>query len=202
MFEFYVTILMLAIALAMDAFAVSISLGMANIVKGLKDKLKVALTFGGFQAGMFFIGTLFLYIFPKRYIELNHYIAAILLGILGIRMIREGLSEKAEMCPHGKCLGLDCKKTKCDRTGQYRFLTTKLLLTYGIATSIDALAAGIAYSLSYDRIILAVTYVCAITLLFSYFGVKFGLKLKHMIGDKADIIGGIILIILAIKSLV
>jgi len=131
----------------------------------------------------------------------NQYIAVILLFILGIKMIKDSFSNQEGLCPHHICLDINCGNTKCTKTGQYRILTFKLLLIYGIATSIDALAGGISFGLIYTEINLAVFFITLITLVLSYIGTVFGLKIKHLIGNNSNFIGGLILVFLAIKSL-
>ncbi|MDF2698563.1 MAG: putative rane protein [Haloplasmataceae bacterium] len=198
-----ITIVMLSIALAMDAFAVAISLGMSGLARNISNRLKIAFTFGIFQAGLFTLGYLSISLFGHKYTAFNSYIAAALLAILGIKMIKEVYSEDANNCHHNVCLGLDCNKRKCDRTGQYRYLTSKLLLIFGIATSIDAFAAGVSYRLTNDnsQTLTSSLSIGLITLVLAYIGASIGFKIKNKIGKYANLFGGIILLILAIKSL-
>jgi manganese efflux pump family protein len=179
---------------------VSISLGISGLTKSAINKVKVAMTFGLFQGGLFGLGAGSIAYIHQGFTSLNQYIAAILLLVLGLKMIKEAIQTKANTCPHQVCLGLGCDKDRCDRTGQYLKLSLKLLLTYGIATSIDAFAAGISYALNESDFMLASMIIGIITLVFSYMGVIFGGKIKHFIGNKANLLGGIILIILSIQS--
>ena len=80
-------------------------------------------------------------------------------------------------------------------------LALKLLAMFGIATSIDALAAGITYGLIYEQLILATILIATIAFLFSYIGSTFGKTLGHMIGNKANIFGGVMIILLGVNAL-
>jgi manganese efflux pump family protein len=191
----------LAFALAMDAFAVSISLGMAGLAKSWSSRIKIAISFGFFQGLYFLLGFLSLSFIDSTTSTFYQILASILLAYLGIKMFLEGFKKESGTCPHNVCLGLNCSNTKCDRTGQYRFLNLKLLFIYGTITSIDAYAAGISFQLKYDYSY-EVTYLIAfITLILSFFGAMFGERLKDKIGKKSELIGGLILIMLAIKGL-
>lgn len=195
-------VLALSFALAMDAFAVSISLGTAGLAKHFGNRIKIAISFGFFQGFLFFLGYVSIQLIGKSFSQYNQYIASALLLFLGIKMCIEGLKKEEDNCPHNICLGLGCENKKCDRTGQYRFLDYKLLFIFGIATSIDAFAAGISYALQYSYSYMIVYYVGGITLVLSFFGAAFGHKLKETVGRRSDLIGGIILIILALKTFI
>lgn len=197
----YLFIILLSLALAMDAFAVSIALGMSGVVKKHIDRFKVATVFGIFQGLMFVLGILSLLIFTSELTQVNKYISALLLAVIGFKMIKENFTHETNKCEHKVCLELGCKNKKCLKTGQYRFLTLSLLITYGLATSIDAFAAGVSYGLIYDKLLLPTLLIFLITFILSGVGVTFGTKLKSKIGDKANLLGGLILILLAIKSL-
>lgn len=196
-----VFIIMLSLALAMDAFAVSMTIGISGITKKNIDRFKTAITFGIFQGLLFFLGTLSIYLFNEKITTFNTYVATFLLAILGIKMIKESLTNKEGKCPNDVCIEANCKKSKCSLTGNYRFLTIKLLVIYGIATSIDAFAAGISFSIMYNKIYIASLSIGLITFILSFFGTILGFKIKGFIGNKANLFGGIILIILAIKAL-
>ncbi len=200
MFLEVVTIVLISVALAMDAFAISITLGMSGLAKHVTERLKIGLTFGFFQSGLFLLGCLTLSLFGSKLTSYNSVIAGVLLALLGIKMLKDSFTKVKEKCPHQECF--HCKKNQCLNTGEYRFLTTKILLIYGTATAIDAFAAGVSYSLVNDHILWAALSIGLVTYLFSYFGSAFGMYLKHYIGNKATIIGGIILLLLAVKSFI
>lgn len=198
--EQLIIIILLAIALAMDAFAVATTLGMSNIARKRIDKLKIALTFGLFQGGLFLLGYYTLAIFGKEITTYNSLIAGLLLAFLGVKMLLDSFDNRRSRCDRADCSG--CKRGRCLNTGEYRYLSIKILFTYAIATSIDAFAAGISYGLEYSQIILAFLFICLVTFFLSLFGATCGIYLKKYVGNKAEIIGGVILIILAIKTLI
>lgn len=175
-----ITILFLAFGLAMDAFAVSISCGISDTKVSLKNALKIGVSFGIFQAGMTATGWILGMSF-KQYIEsIDHLIALILLVFIGVKMIKESRNED------------------CDSIILTDF---KMLMTLSIATSIDAMAAGLSLTSININILLVAIEIGVITFILSFFGVLAGKK----IGDKAifkssiDILGGIILICIGLK---
>lgn len=176
-------ILVLAIGLSMDAFAVAICKGLAMNKVNFKSALIVGAWFGGFQALMpaigYFIGRSF-----SSYIDkYDHWIAFILLAIIGINMIREAFSKDEE-----------------DVQGSLAF---KVMLTMAIATSIDAMAAGVSFSFSgiVLPIYITVAIIGLITLAFSMVGVRIGSVFGDKYKSKAELAGGIMLVLLGIKML-
>ncbi len=192
-------VIMLSVALAMDAFAIALSLGMSGLVTKLNQKIQIGFTFGGFQASLFILGYFTISSLGDMFISTNSYFAALLLLILGIKMIKDALDTGGNICEHEHCF--DCKKIRCIKTGEYRKLSLKILLIYGLATSIDSLIAGVSFYGKLDNTLFATLSVGIITFIFSFFGSAFGMKLKMFVGNKANLIGGSILIILAIKSI-
>lgn len=180
----YSELLLLAVGLSMDAFAVAICKGLAIKKIKIRDCLVVGLWFGFFQAFMptvgYFLGSRF-----EQYIEnFDHWIAFGLLGIIGINMIREAFSkEEEEDC--------DCS------------LSAKSMFVMAIATSIDALAIGVA-PLSFqpkETIPFSVISIGVITFILSAVGVKIGNTFGSKYKSKAELTGGIILILLGTKIL-
>ncbi len=175
-------LILLAIGLSMDAFAVAICKGLALRVARWKHALLVGLWFGGFQALMPLIG----YFLGSRFAEAisayDHWIAFALLALIGLSMIREALG-----------------KEEAEKTGASLAVKTMLLLA--VATSIDALAVGVTFAFLSVRIIPAVCLIGCITFALSALGVKlggvFGMKYKA----RAELAGGIILILLGVKIL-
>lgn len=175
----------LAVGLSMDAFAVAICKGLAvNEVKP-RHMLITGLWFGGFQALMpllgYFLGTAF-----EKYVSaIDHWIAFVLLGAIGANMIKEAFS-KEEGC------------SDCD-------FGIKTMFVMAIATSIDALAAGIALAMDLKGnnflAIIAVIFIGIITFSLSALGVKIGNIFGSKWKSKAEFLGGTILIILGIKIL-
>ena len=182
-------IILMAVALAMDAFAVAICKGLATDKAGLKHMLVVGAWFGAFQALMPFIGCTVGAAFLSYIEAIDHWIAFVLLGFIGSNMIREALSREE---------GCDCE---CEDAS----LAPKVMLTMAIATSIDALAAGVGMSVDLKgmgQILFAVLMVGVITFVLSAIGVKignvFGSKYKFI----AELSGGIVLVGMGIKILI
>ena len=179
------TLFITAVGLSMDAFAVAICKGLAVKKAGIKQMALAGLWFGGFQALMPALGYLFgstLKVYVEKY---DHWIAFILLGIIGANMLKEAFS----------------KEDDCDEcsSGSMKF---KDMLTLAVATSIDALIVGVGYAFLPDvNIVAAVGFIGIITFVLSAIGIKigniFGLKFKK----KAEIAGGIILILMGTKIL-
>lgn len=196
-----VVIMMMSVALAMDAFAISITLGMDGATGSMIQRLKVATTFGFFQGLLFILGIISLSFVNGNITVYNQYIAGVILICLGIRMIKDTFEESPDNCPHPICQKDKCHQVKCLRTGKTNKLTFRLLVVFGIATSIDALAAGITYGLIYKEVMAALVCVSTVAFVLSYLGTTFGRKLGDMIGSKANLFGGLIILILGIKSI-
>ncbi len=174
-------ILILAVGLAMDAFAVSICKGLSIGRIRLKNCVYVGLWFGGFQALMPVIGY-YLGINFKDMIEaVDHWIAFCLLALIGANMIREAFSRGDD---------------KVDGS-----LSFKNMLISALATSIDALAIGITLAFLDVSIWLAITIIGIVTFILSGVGVKFGSMFGEKYKSKAELAGGIILILLGTKIL-
>ncbi len=179
-------ILILGIGLSMDAFAVSICKGLSGGRKNKKGMLLCGLWFGGFQALMpligFFIGTLF----SGVVVSIDHWVAFVLLSLIGINMIKEAFGEEKECC----------SQKNAD-------FSAKGMFAMAVATSIDALAVGISLAMAGDvNIWSAVSSIGITTFIFSFSGVKIGSVFGDKFGKKAQITGGIILIFLGIKILI
>ena len=181
--------IIIAITMAMDAFAVSICKGVASKEKYLKTGLVCGAWFGGFQALMpllgWSVGVLFMSLVNIE--SLSGYIAFFLLAFLGGKMIKESLEKNEECC----CC---CEKNKS--------LAFKIMFVFAIATSIDALAVGVTVSLLDANIWLAILLIGVITFIFSFFGSIIGAKIGSKFEKKAELVGGIVLVLLAIKFLI
>ena len=182
------TLLTLAVGLAMDAFAVSICKGLAMREKVLKKGIIVGLWFGGFQALMptigFFLGTQF----KDQITSIDHWIAFVLLGLIGINMVKEALSNDEEQADDS--------------------IAVKEMFMLAVATSIDALAVGITFAFLNVHILWAITLIVSAasmigvcTFLISFVGVKIGNIFGTKYKSKAELAGGIILILLGFKIL-
>ena len=174
-----VTLLSLAVAVSMDAFAVSICKGLALQKIKLRQYALVGLWFGGFQALMPVIGYFLGGKFMNKISSFDHWVAAGLLAIIGINMIREALSKDEE---------------KLDKS-----LDIKTMFVLAVATSIDALAVGISMSVMELNIWISVICIGVTTFLFSASGLKIGSMFGTRHKSKAELAGGIILILLGIK---
>ncbi len=172
-------LLLIAVGLSMDAFAVSICKGLSLKKLGAKHAALVGLYFGGFQALMPMIGWLLGYRFEHVIESVDHWVAFALLTIIGLSMIRE--ANKAE-----------------ELNDDLGFKTMVLL---AVATSIDALAVGVTFAFLQVRILPAASLIGVTTFLISavgvYIGHIFGLKYRA----KAEIAGGVILIGIGLKIL-
>jgi putative Mn2+ efflux pump MntP len=175
-------LILLAIGLAMDAFAVAICKGLASPKITVKNALTVGLWFGGFQALMPFIGYLVGMRFAAYITAIDHWIAFILLVLIGGNMIREALKGDAEDV--NPSLGIST------------------MLVLALATSIDALAVGITFAFLPDtNIVFAIAIIGVITCLISICGMKIGNIFGTKYKAKAEFAGGAILVLLGIKIL-
>ena len=184
-------LLLLAVGVSMDAFAVSICKGLAMKKATLKASLTCGLWFGGFQALMptigFFLGTLF----AEAIQSIDHWVAFLLLGIIGINMLKEVFEEGECSC----CSVDGCGEQNAD-------LSVKTMFIMAVATSIDALAVGISLAMAGNvNIFAAVLLIGACTCGFCTAGVKIGNVFGSKFEDKAQMAGGIILILLGTKIL-
>ncbi len=177
-------ILLIAVSLAMDAFAVSISNGVCIRGFGKKDAIKQAAFFGGFQFIMPVIGW-FLGNSVKTYIEaVDHWIAFILLLLIGVNMIHESLRGEEE-----------------EKRG-YCSLTNKMLFIQAVATSIDALAVGISFAILDVNILQAGVIIGIVAFVISCIGACAGKYLGDRLQTKAEIVGGVVLILIGSKILI
>jgi len=170
-------ILLIAIGLSMDAFAVAVSKGL-SMEKGYKNSLKIGLYFGFFQAFMPLIGYFLGLSFDHIVTKLDHYIAFTLLTIIGLSMILESNEDVID--------------NKID---------FKTMILLSIATSIDALAVGVTFAFLNVNIIFAIFIIGIITFVICVFGVLIGNKFGKFLKNKAQIFGGIILILTGLKIL-
>ena len=178
-------LLILAIGVSMDAFAVSICKGLSSKKASLGNMAKCGLWFGGFQALMPLIGFFLGSLFAQQITAVDHWIAFVLLALIGANMLKEAFSKKE-----------DCD---CDKNADF---SVKTMLTMAIATSIDALAIGVSLSLAGNvNIWVAILLIGVITCVLSAIGVKIGSVFGDKFEKKAQIAGGAILIVLGLKIL-
>ena len=172
----------IAVGLSMDALAVAICKGLSMAKMSWRKGIIVGLWFGGFQALMPLIGYLLGAQFESKITAFDHWIAFILLGLIGGNMIREGVSGDEE---------------KTDDS-----VSIKSMLPLAIATSIDALAVGVTFAFLRVNIVYAVSFIGVITFLLSTDGVKVGNVFGARYKSKAEIAGGVILILMGLKILI
>ena len=179
-------LLLLALGVSMDAFAVSICKGLAMKKATLKAGLTCGVWFGGFQAMMplagFFLGTLF----ADAIEAVDHWVAFVLLGIIGINMLKEALEPGCDCC---------CEEHNAD-------LSVKTMFVMAVATSIDALAVGISLAMAGNvNIWLSILLIGLTTFTTSAAGVKIGSVFGGAFEKKAQLAGGVILCLLGTKIL-
>ena len=176
------SLFLIAVGLSMDAFAVSVCKGLATPKYKLKYSMICGAWFGGFQALMPAVGYLLGVNFKKYITAIDHWIAFVLLALIGFNMIREAL--------------------KNDDEGADPSFTAKSMLLLAIATSIDALAIGITFAFLDVNIVAAVLFIGVCTFVISAAGVKIGSVFGTRFKSKAEIAGGAILIILGLRILI
>ena len=175
-------IALIAVALSMDAFAVSITLGLTAEKPKIREMLIPGIYFGFFQALMPFIGYFAGTHFANKIQNMDHWIAFILLGLIGGKMIKESFSENEDEISENP----------------FQFIRMFLL---AIATSIDALAVGIAFSFFEINIFCAIIIIGLTTFCISTGGVKIGNIFGVRFKSKAELLGGAVLVILGFKIL-
>ena len=180
-----IELILLAIGLSMDAFAVSICKGLAMQKTTIKHGAICGAWFGGFQALMPLIGFFLGSFFADAIKSVDHWIAFGLLAFIGINMLREALSKEC-----------DCEEESNADLG------FKTMLVMAIATSIDALAVGISLAMAGNvNIFTAVLLIGIVTFWFSFAGVKIGNLFGSRFEKKAELAGGVILVLLGVKIL-
>lgn len=176
-----IELIILSIGLGMDAFAVSVCKGISMKKMNWKKAGIIGLYFGGFQALMPVLGYFLGSTFASAIESIDHWIAFILLGLIGVNMIKEAFSSESE--------------NSNDDVG------FKTMIILAIATSIDALTVGITFAFLNVNLILAVSLIGIITFVLSVIGTKVGNKFGDKYENKAEFIGGIVLILLGLKIL-
>ncbi|MCI7796043.1 MAG: manganese efflux pump MntP family protein [Lachnospiraceae bacterium] len=171
----------IAVGLSMDAFAVSVCKGLSVQKMKLGHALTCGIYFGGFQALMPLIGYLLGSQFESMITQIDHWIAFVLLGIIGFNMVKESRETEEEE--------LDCS------------FGVKAMIPLAIATSIDALAVGVTFAFLKVDIFWAVTFIGVVTFVLSAIGVKVGNVFGMRYKSKAELAGGVILILMGAKIL-
>lgn len=176
-----VELFLIAVGLSMDAFAVAVCKGLAMKKCTWTKAGIVGLYFGVFQAGMPLIGYVLGVQFKDFITSIDHWIAFILLGIIGFNMVRESREEERETASEA--------------------LDVKTMIGLAVATSIDALAVGVTFAFLQVKIVPAVSFIGVTTFIISVAGVKIGNIFGAKYKSKAELAGGIILILMGVKIL-
>ena len=193
----------IAIGLSMDAFAVAITTGLTMSKKTMKKSMIVGLYFGIFQAIMPLIGYMLGTQFADKITAFDHWIAFALLCFIGGKMIIG--SFKKEGCPDRECPAETCTDRECPGGERPETKETSLkpakMLPLALATSIDALAVGVSFAFLKVNIVPAVLFIGITTLVLSMVGVKIGNMFGTRFKAKAELAGGIILVLMGLKIL-
>lgn len=176
----FITIIAVALGLSFDTFAVSLSLGIVSNKILFRQAIPVALVLAIFQAGLLVIGFFLGSIISDVVKAADHWIALVLLGVLGVKMMIEGIRGEGKN---------EIKNPNSPLT----------LITIGIGTSIDAFAVGISFALLDLRIWFSGIIIGAVTFLASMIAIRIGKSAGDMLGKKVEIVGGLILIAIGIK---
>lgn len=181
-----VELFLIAVGLSMDAFAVAVCKGLSMKECTWKKGCIVGLYFGVFQGGMPLLGYLLGVQFKDIITSVDHWIAFVLLGLIGANMIKESLEKEEER---------DAYATDGE------VLAVREMLGLAVATSIDALAVGVTFAFLNVDIVPAVSFIGITTFVISVAGVKIGNIFGSKYKSKAELAGGIILILMGLKIL-
>ncbi len=179
----YISIVIIAIGLSMDAFAVAVSCSLSLGQVTIGQAFRIALSFGGFQALMPVLGWLAGSQMQKYISAFDHWIAFGLLLVIGAKMIREATAEP-------------CAKKTVD------IRKWPVLLALAVATSIDALVVGLSFAFLNTPIVTPAIIIGSTTFLISLAGVELGKKMGCRMGKKMEILGGLVLIAIGLRILI
>lgn len=181
-----IEMLALAVGLSMDAFSVAVCKGLCSKKASFTNMAKCGLWFGSFQALMPLLGYFLASTFAEQIEKFDHWVAFALLALIGSNMLKEAFSKEEESC--------DMKAAD---------FSVKTMFTMALATSIDAVAAGVSLGVASKQvnIALAVSLIGTVTCILSALGVKIGSVFGDKFEKKAQIAGGAILILLGLKIL-
>jgi len=188
----FLELLLIAIGLSMDAFAVSVSAGLALSRQFWKSALIIGLYFGAFQAIMPIAGYYAAAYFTDAIIEYDHWIAFILLSFLGGKMIYESFAKEKKPAD---------TDANCSQITQEFIARPAIMLPLAVATSIDALAVGTSFAFLRVQILPAAAFIGVTTFLLSILGVKIGKIFGMRYKAKAVLAGGVILVLIGLKIL-
>lgn len=187
--------LSVGVALSMDAFAVSVTQGACLEITSAKYPLALGITFGLFQALMPLVGWFVGHSLSTVIAQLDHWVAFILLGGVGVKMVADGLRERRQNRQRQQ-QGHPCSNGKGGR------LLFGNCLAMGLATSIDALAVGVTFGMLNVNIWLIILIIGLITFIISVSGVFIGKRIGCLVNDCVQMIGGAILVLLGVQILI
>ncbi len=170
-----ITTLMIAVGLAMDAFAVSLGIGTAGQANDPRAKFRLAFHFGVFQAGMTLLGWLAGSTVSRFISGIDHWIAPMLLAYVGINMIRSGFNKDGESYSSDPSRG-------------------RTLLMLCVATSLDAMAVGLSFAMLHTQVVMPSIVIGIVTSSLSLVGLLAGCRLGEWFGKRMEILGGLLLI--------
>ncbi len=176
------TLIIIAFGLSFDTFAVSVSNGLILKKITFSEATRIAIVFAVFQALMPVLGWLIGLNFKDLIQDYDHWVAFIILGLLGIKMIMESFKKEEDKAPLNP-------------------LSSKVMVSMAIATSIDALVVGFSFALLNFQIILSTILIGSITYIVAMLGMLFGKKIGERAGKRMEIIGGLMLIAIGSKIL-
>ncbi len=180
----WIELLLIGIGLAMDAFAVAVCKGLAMKTLNKKQTVVIGLYFGGFQALMPLLGWLLGIQFQRYITQIDHWIAFVLLALIGGNMIRESFLKEEETV-----------------VAEDQPINHKEMLLLAVATSIDALAVGITFAFLEMPILRAISIIGVTTFFIAVLGVVIGHIFGNKYKNKAEFAGGLILVLLGVKIL-
>lgn len=176
-------ITLIAVGLAMDAFAVSLGIGTAGEIDSRRGKIRLAAHFGIFQSGMTALGWLMGETVVGYVENFDHWIAMALLGYVGINLIRAGFKKDGEAFPQDPSTG-------------------RILVLLSVATSIDAFAVGLSIVMMHIPILISIIAIGLVSFGLSMVGLFAGARLGAALGKRMEIIGGLILIAIGVRVVV
>lgn len=182
---------LISLALSMDAFAVSVSASLCLTTIPLAIAIRAALAFGFFQFGMPLLGWFLGSSFRTAIEHFDHWIAFSLLSFVGLKMVIEGIkSRDPAACPDP------------DEDKSHGIMHLNTLVVLAIATSIDAMAIGLSYNILGTPIFWPAVLIGITTFSVSMAGLEFGKKMKHVLEEWAEILGGSVLVLIGLKILI
>jgi len=192
-----IELFLIAVGLSMDTFAVSVSIGMTMAKASVKNAVTTGLIFGIAQAGMPVLGYVAASWFAGWISAFDHWVVFIIIFSLGVKMIVG--SFKKEKCRDRQCPDQPCDDRACPAVR--RGVSSTQMLILALSTSVDALAVGISFAVLQTGIVRPITVIGVTTLVFSMLGVKVGNVFGTKFKSKAELAGGIILVLIALNVL-